>query len=345
MADAEVPVTDSFIPSTENALRARGAIHARLGESLQHLFQRCRGAVAFSEERAAALLRRTASGQHLPPALFSDYFALVECIKNGVRAPIDAALDHLLRHAHDGVVQALAVRPFTARQFAAEEVQFRGNFVSDSLRNEQIGYVEAPREQAVVAQFQRSLELLRLHAPNTYAELECLVCEFVPAFGSTLNGRTFDGCSSLERWGTILINARQDKSDLELSEALTHEGAHNALFALSPVNFHVENPPEERHPSPLRDDPRPINGIYHATFVLARMCFAMTEVQESPTAGVDLRAQAAALARRSAALFADGYSVLHTHAKYTPEGADIMHDAMRFMRDRPGAETLAAPGT
>ncbi len=342
LAAGSTAVSDCFVPCAENGLRARRAIHARLHESLQHIFQQCSGIVEFPATRAAALLRRTESGQHVPPALFCDYFALVETIKSGERAPIDAALHKLLQHAEHSGVPALAVRPFTAAGFAGEEAGFRRNFISDSLRDEQIDYVDAAREPEIVAQFNRALELLRRHAPRTYAEMQCLVCEFVPAFGNTINGSTFDGCSSLERWGTILINAKQDKSDLELSETLTHEGAHNALFALSPVNFHVENPPEERYPSPLRDDPRPINGIYHATFVLARMCFAMTEVQTSAAADAALREQAAALAKRSAKLFADGYRVLHQHARYTAEGEAIMRDALRFMRQRPGGEALPA---
>ncbi|MBL6431916.1 MAG: hypothetical protein HPM95_15385 [Alphaproteobacteria bacterium] len=57
-----------------------------------------------------------------------------------------------------------------------------------------------------------------------------------------------------------------------------HEAAHGTLFAMSPVEFYVFNPENERYSSPLRLDPRPLDGIYHATFVLARMHIAMREL-------------------------------------------------------------------
>jgi hypothetical protein len=323
---------DQFMPSAENGLRARHAIHARLNESLGHIFERCSEHIALDATRAAALVRRTETGERLPPAMFGHYFFLVDAIENGTLPQVQEALGTILQYAEAATTPCLHVRPFNRKGFTVEEEgEFRRQFVSESLRDEQISHLDGNAERETLAQFQRALGILQHHAPQTFAEIEIMACELVPAHGNVVNGMAFDGCSSLERWGTILVNAKPSRSDLGLSETITHECAHNALFAMAPVNFHVENDPQELYQSPLRLDARPMNGIYHATFVLARMCFAMREVAASPTAEIAMRKEADKLADTSAALFADGYKVLEKHARYTAEGRNIMRDTARYM--------------
>ena len=323
---------NQFIPSAESGLRSRRAIHARLNESLRHIFQQCSGHVEFDSARAAALVHRTETGERLPPTLFGHYFLLVDAIENGTLQQVREAIEIILKHADGTPAPRMHIRPFNRHGFSAEEeTDFRRQFVSDSLLDEQISHLDERREPDTLAQFQRALGILQQHAPQTFAEIEILASEFVPAYGNAVNGMEFDGCSSLERWGTVLVNAKPPRTDLELGEAITHESAHNALFATAPVNFHVENDPQELYKSPLRLDPRPMNGIYHATFVLARMCFAMREIAASPTADTALREQAQLLSNTNAKLFADGYSVLEKHAHYTEEGRAIMRDVASYM--------------
>lgn len=332
-----VPTPDRFIPSVQSALRARRAIHARLHESLRHVFERCTGHVEFDAARAKVLLHRVESGERLPPALFGHFFLLVDAIERQTLQQVQASLERILQHVDRAPAPEIHVRPFSRRGFTRqEEAEFRRQFVCDSLRDEQLDHLDESSEHETLAQFERAIDNLRRHAPRTFAEIRTLACEIVPARGSAMNGLEFDGCSSLERWGTILVNARRRRTDLELSEVITHESAHNALFAMAPVNFHVENDPRERYQSPLRLDPRPMNGIYHATFVLARMCFAMREVAASPTADAQLRQEARQLASRSASMFDDGYKLLVRHARYTPEGREIMRDTARYMESAAG---------
>jgi len=314
-------------------LESRKAIQARLAESLEHIVGQCASHIAFDREAAAALVGRVASGERMPPALFGAYFSLVETIEEGSLDEVRRALERVLRHAESPPPAPLRVRPLNRAEFTKdEEADLRRSFVSDSLLDEQIGHLTGEKEEQSRAQFERALSILRRHAPATFAEVETHISEFVPALGKPAGGMEFDGCSSLERWGSILINAGLAKTDLELCEMIAHEASHNALFAMAPLNFHVENDPEERYASPLRVDPRPMNGLYHATFVLARMCYAMREVAASPTALAALAEEAGKLADASAALFAKGYETVRQHAVFTPEGRQIMRDAADFMR-------------
>ena len=199
-----------------------------------------------------------------------------------------------------------------------EEVGRKGELISGAI--------------AIIDSLRASLDLLRAHAPVTYGEMETLVSEIVPVHGKVHDDLEFDGASSLRRWGTVLINMARNRSRVALAETLVHEAAHGTLFAMSPVEFYVLNPAEERFSSPLRLDPRPLDGIYHATFVLARMHVAMRELVASPDLDQDARAQAMALARHSRANFQEGYDVLAAHADYTPTGRAIMEDTHAYMQ-------------
>jgi hypothetical protein len=323
---------DHFIPSAENGFRARNAISARLKESLEHIFQQCRGHIDFDRYRTKALLARLDDGAQLPPSLYGDYFALVRAIQDEDLQEAAKLLDSVLGYV-DSPAVSFRIRPFNRNGFRIEEeAQVRSQFVSESLLDEQLSHLGEIDESDVVNQTQRAIDLLRQHAPRTFSEIETFLAELIAARGNPVDGITFDGCSSLERWGSILINATLSRTDLQLAEAIVHECSHNILFAMAPVNFHVLNDPGERYDSPLRTDPRPMNGIYHATFVLSRMCFAMREVANSPTADSTLCEEALELENNNRRLFHDGYRILDQHAVYTEEGQKIIQAAAQYMR-------------
>lgn len=327
-------MADHFVPSAASGRASRFAMHARLFESLNHVLDRCADYVPVDSARRAQFLARLTCGERVAPVVFGGFFDLVQRIEAGSLEEVGASVKALL-NLDPSDAAALKVRPLDRRHFTiAEERAFRHQFVSESLRDEQIALLDEQAANTATQSIDRALALLRNHAPATYEEISCVVSEIVPAEGIVCDGRAFGGCSSLERWGTILLNATYIKSDdLVVAESIVHEAAHTVLFGKSPVNFLVENEDDERFCSPLRIDPRPMNGIYHATFVLARMHFAMREVAASPSATDVIRRQARGLCEASARLFWDGYRVVAAHARFTPEGRAIMADTCTWMQE------------
>ena len=328
---------DWFYPSAESGRAARTRVNARLSESLSHIFEQCAEHIPVDRQASARLLEATSGDNRVAPAVFGAMFELLQQTGTGTLADVETALANLF--AIDPLAaQGLVIKPYTPDGFTqAEREAFLSEFTSDSLLASQIGYLSIAAAPRALHRLERALDILRRHASLTYGEVHAVITEIIPAAGLPRNRMTFDGCSSLERWGAILMNMKRRKSVLEVAETIAHEAGHTALFGLSPRVFFVENDQEERYASPLRIDPRPIDGIYHATFVLARMNFAMRQVAEDPTAPGPMRAEARKLAARSAANFADGYRVLEAHAKYTPEGEAIMRDAHRYMAERAAA--------
>jgi HEXXH motif-containing protein len=97
-------------------------------------------------------------------------------------------------------------------------------------------------------------------------------------------------------------------------EHLVHEISHLQLIALGIHDKLVLNSDVERFPAPIREDPRPMFGVLHATFVLARMVRIfrrLARVELHPTYGECLE--------KFSAQFDKGLSVVgSTQAKLTP---------------------------
>jgi HEXXH motif-containing protein len=132
-------------------------------------------------------------------------------------------------------------------------------------------------------------------------------------------------------WGALFINPSRPKTDIELVETLAHESAHSLLFGFAIDDALVENADDERFRSPLRDDPRPMDGIFHAAFVSARMHYAMSRLAASGLLSTE-EAEAAGVAReRDRDAFYDGLATVEANGLLTARGAALMADAKAYM--------------
>jgi HEXXH motif-containing protein len=181
------------------------------------------------------------------------------------------------------------------------------------------------------------LELLRQAAPETAGEFESIVHELVLIEDKDPNAAySFDGGSSYQSWGALALNVGREKSPVLMAETLAHEGAHSFLFGHTIEEPLVRNPDTELYKSPLRYDPRPMDGIYHATFVTARMHYAMDRLIKSETLSPADREIAVERRAADAAAFRDGYAVVSEHGDLSPAGAQLMKAAIDYMANADG---------
>lgn len=330
-----------FLPSRESGLRARRGVYGRLAESLAHIFQAA-GELPIDSRRADLLLGRLAGGERFAPSLVGRYFDVLAAIETEDAAAIAAALDRLLAEephrataAHPGAPHLAAPRliAFAGPGMSPADADLiRRNIVLEELGGAAFGPLPEDKAGPALARFAAALALLAEAAPATYAEISETLAEVIVAQGTTGSaGYAFDGVSSLQYWGAILLNAAIPKTLLATCEAIAHEAGHNALFGFSPRRFFVENPESERYTSPLRDDPRPLDGIYHAAFVLARMHFAVSGLLASGRLGATEREEAEGLLARSARAYRDAERVLEANARFTAEGRAILSAASAYM--------------
>ena len=90
------------------------------------------------------------------------------------------------------------------------------------------------------------------------------------------------GASSFSLWGALALNSEAHPDWWQYIPRLIHEYSHNLLFGIARNEPLVFNDPEERYESPLRQDLRPMDGIYHALFVSAREALAMRAILSHP---------------------------------------------------------------
>ena len=113
-------------------------------------------------------------------------------------------------------------------------------------------------------------------------------------------------------------------------EHVVHEGAHHALFALMGSHrLFAEGQENGKYTSPFRSEPRPLDAIYHAAFVLSRLCDAL----EVAGLGAFIRTYSRTAKynydnpKGIPAQFYDAYGVLAEHARLTAEGNQVLASA------------------
>ena len=251
-------------------------IALRMAESLRE-FQRVLGEDGSLPSLVPAA-EHLEQGGTLWPHAYGAYFALLRALQDDDEAALPPLVTRLAGSIRPPDAP-IAIRMLGFEEFGRDGTRdARADFASSFLVHTQMRAVPAVAHVRMRCRLRAALHLIETLAPKAWRDVSQCTAEIIAAFGAPRGIMTFDGCSSLVRYGSILINMRRKRTPLVLAETLVHESAHSLLFALSSDDHRVLNPPTELHKSPLRLDPRPLDGIYHAVFVLARMHGFVAEI-------------------------------------------------------------------
>ncbi len=300
-----------------------------LADSLAHLHaadDRLRRHDADEVARALGEIR----AHRVLPGLAGRYFDLVLALQEEAGDAAQRLFGEILRLARQS--PTLTILPFT-RDELGDDLERYARLVD--LGSAHPGFLGAPGPE-VWDQFRSlapaALDLIEAADPALRAELDAMVVQIIaaaPAAGPT--SRRFGGVSSLMLWGAVILNAETHGTLLALADGLVHETAHHLLFGLSRVEPLVANAVEDSYPSPLRRDRRPMDGVYHATFVCARLHYFHRRLLDlGLVGGQDARlAEQAALACRER--FLSGVDTIRRHARLTLNGREIMASAEAYL--------------
>ena len=311
-----------FEPSGERGRRLDLAMRSRLAQSLGYIFERIGTDLAVTSGDAARVVD-SVRARRQSPQLFGAYYDLVLAVE---RDEIDEArgfageiLERLDAPPPRAWVASLSSRP------PGDEDRYQR-----LLLPEEIAAFEPKAEDLAAAseRMVRAMDLLDRGFPEMAAEIRELLFEVVIASGPTEKGAmTFDGSSSYMLWGAIMLNATGQSSVLDTAQALAHESGHNLLFGHCVNGSLVENEDDEAFAHPLRQDPRPMDGVFHAAYVIARMHQTVERLLES---GI-LDAEQTEAARKELILhrrnFAEADSVIRSGGRLTPLGAQAIEAA------------------
>ena len=175
---------------------------------------------------------------------------------------------------------------------------------------------------------EEGLSLLRLADPPWHDEVRSLLPMIVAGSGPLDTADMFNGASTFFFWGGSLINAQVRRSPVSIIDLLVHESSHLLLFGLSADGALLSNGGEERYTSPLRADPRPIDGILHASFVASRVHLSMCRLLDSGYLTKDNERRAAERRDHNARSARIGLDVLNENARPTELGEGVL-DSLR----------------
>lgn len=180
-----------------------------------------------------------------------------------------------------------------------------------------------------------AFDLMREADGELFGETLAIVDEIVLARPDGSQRFAYLAGSSFALWGGILINVDMHPDWTSIYKTLAHEAGHNLLFAIGREGGFVRNSVDEAYSSPVRDDPRPVDGIFHAAFVSARESRAFDRVLEwNETTGRLSQDEVSALDSlldQSVIAFWQCCEALEQGASLTQLGQDVLRDCTDYM--------------
>ena len=177
-------------------------------------------------------------------------------------------------------------------------------------------------------------ELLQQCAPELCAETLEVLGEIVFAKSNGEQRSNLAGVTSFALWGAALINSELEGWPLQF-QTIVHEAAHSLLFAVARNEPLVLNDIEERIFSPLRNEERPLDGVFHAAFVSARECLALDRLlswhEEEGRLSAEDAETIETLLKASAIAFWQCAQALRAHARLSALGDSILTDCETYM--------------
>ncbi len=296
---------------------------------MEHILERAGGLLPVAPQAVAAFYARLAEGP-VRSRVFSAYYDLVPAIEADRLDEAAALLDEMLAAPAPGPGIEMRGLGDPDRDPAAA----RCERILASDPTAPFAIRPPPREvsEACRARLADALRLLDASDPDMAAEFRALVREIILAVGPERDEeRELGGAVSFALWGAIVLNPTACPTPVAAVRALAHEGAHSLLFGLGADDLLIENAGPELYASPLRNEDRPLEGTYHATFVIARMHRAVRRLADSGVLhGADLYEARHDLATLPG-LFASGLATLERHGRFTARGAAVLDGARAYM--------------
>lgn len=179
------------------------------------------------------------------------------------------------------------------------------------------------REPGRVERYAAGFACIAEHWPDLHDEVTALTQSI-----SALDGLPFVGGSDIACFGASFFRLEPEWSDLCYADHIVHEAAHQRFHAEFEVEPALVNPADTNRASPIRSDPRPMEGSFHATFVFVRLAQFFERVVDScPSLDALTRLHRHLLGAYT------GVEMLGQHAQFTDRGAEF-YEALREETNR-----------
>lgn len=204
------------------------------------------------------------------------------------------------------------------------------SIIQDELRinsDKPIGIGQIPDDKISIAHLSEkmlkaSLEWMQDIAAEFYDELK-IHCNEIILSWSTKN-HYIQSASSFNMFGLVIMHIDENYNTLHYFEHLIHEAAHLKLFTITPYDEIIKNSGDKKYQAPFREDPRPMSGIFHAYFVLARIIICLHRLigYKNCHDQYSLNTRIQELTEK----FFSTHTIIKNHAIFTKIGNDIFSE-------------------
>ena len=314
-------VAATFFPDIFRARLINERMHAELKDGLQKIATACEGADWAVPKSFYDFISGMSGDMRALPEDFARYYRTVQRILDG---DYKAAFNNISQYDVD-LTMGTPKRMEAWSKFGSLQEAILDRF----SESEELFYKVSDEDLAVASDcFMGGMDIINQASSDLHREISDLVRDVVFVNNNPNSEYGFDGGTHYQLWGGLVLNANSHRETLKMAEAIVHESCHLFLFGMTVDKPLVFNSDVELFKSPLRSDPRPMDGIYHATYVSARMAFFMNLVLESSSFSSQTKEAARASLDRDVLLFEEGHRVVVEHGKLSELGEALMGGAL-----------------
>jgi hypothetical protein len=286
-----------ILPSTAFVVRSRSEIQLKLAESLHHIIFDVLSA-KFDPPVSEQNFHNLMSGEtNFPkPTVFALHGALLNAVLDDDLSEVPE-LFRILKNSgfwKNWEPDRFLIKPLSEKDMHRDDVLLLKRAFADDIGLTTTLIAPTHSEVERGTHFvNEAMQTLEQTAPDWMEELLLLANQIYFAVADTESRLLFGGAAVFDAFGAVLMNPLGCRSAPEALMTLIHESSHQQMFLFHLKDPILHNDAAAAYASPLRAQPRPMEGIFHALWVSARMVAAAEAVLKSPdrpTWAEDLRA-------------------------------------------------------
>ncbi|WP_235846206.1 aKG-HExxH-type peptide beta-hydroxylase [Morganella psychrotolerans] len=187
------------------------------------------------------------------------------------------AITYLNQLKREDNLQQLAISPLSS-----DDCSFATHIILKIIRDDkQLGFGYCDDNQLAIdetVKLKEALAVIYRYAPDTRQEINQFIHQIYLTQETKDGSRFMRSGTNFYMWGMLFAYVHPSHSVAYYIDILAHECGHTALNILNAQDQLVLNSPDDVFTAPLRDDDRPMIGIFHALFVLSRICHVFDEI-------------------------------------------------------------------
>ena len=316
----------SKFKNKRHAINARTFYNHRLISSLKYLIGEFAKVYSYDCDSLRQILENIDLKKKLSPWLFYLNSQLLICVKQNdlVRAKSMLTGKFVSPYSNERV----DLRNFGKKDWD-ESIKIDIENIKEKDKQGRSAYIKpASNENFINAKesLDKAIALIKANHKVAASYIDTFVSEIVIFDGAVVMGMT-----DVKVYGSVYIRLPNKVFDpvVYFCEHLIHEMSHLFLHAFFAEDQILLNGQAERYDAPIREDKRPLYGIFHATFVLSRMIRVFEKIiNNNPNKDhFEISLQTFYLQ------FALGFYTIQKHAKLTPKGL-LIHNSMQDIANK-----------